>query len=569
MEPAVPQQRTYHCQVVLLALLFVLAAALPVFAENLVQNGDMEEVREVINLWDGVGQSRFIRGFDRQLEALSHAGIVKPGTVPPSVVGAELTSDALPDLLIADTLGYLWLFENSGTANNPKFTNGEIHDVFMSLGAHRLAPRVNFAGFFASDSKDLLLGNYRGEIYLLRDTRERSAVTWEQPATVEASLIPTDSTGKLWGNLLAPAAADFNGDGNLDLVVGDGSYAANTIRLFINQGNNFAPVYNEKQCYALLYGKGREQLVPTIFDTDGDGYPDLIVGDRRGGVTLHQHPGAGWSPGSQFPLSGYLIDSNRESTAAAVAPHAVDMNADGTFDLLLGHADGRVSLTVNTGSASFPEFSEPQYLTGTQVPPVAYSQPIGWEVTTNDRNGNAYAYATAAASAPGGIQPTSGSSMLAAGYLPRASAKLPPFYYSLNGLRDSDETLQFRITTKVPLKNNQIYQLTFQAAGREVIKAGWQVIIDFEKQIGETRLDRKERGIINKLADIHKETFIEDGIFSPRESWMETRSSFTVRFKDADLRREEELPLATLTFLFNLEPGSGQLFIDNVRIVAQ
>ncbi len=533
--------------------------------DNLVPNGDMEQVQEVINLWDGVGPDDTLQGFQYELPAMTKAGVTKPAVVPPSVVAGEMTGDALLDLLVADTQGYFWLYENIGTSSEPQFAHGEIHSVFLSRGGQR----CGIAGFYATDSRDLLVGSYTGELLLLQDTRQRDDLNWAQPAALDEAMISTDSRDRLWGNLLAPAAADFNNDGHLDLLLGDGSYSANTVRLYINQGTNISPLYNEQQRYDLIQGDGREQLVPAIIDVNSDNYPDLLVADSNGWVTLHLHPGSDWQPGTQWPLSKFLLDSSSPLFGQALTVSAADMNADSTFDLLLGKPNGSISMAINAGSNSVPQFPEIVDLVGTQVGPEFFYPPDSWQTSTNGHNANAYAYFSTAGSSQYGLQPVTGNNMLIAGYLTPKLVRLPAFDYTLNGARTTNESLEFRCESQVQLKNNQIYQLSFHAAGMQVIQAGWEVTLELTKQIGETRFDRQDRGIVNKLADIRSETFTESGIFSPREDWLETRASFTVRFKDQDLRAVEDLPPTTLAFVFTLEPGAGKLFIDNVQLVEQ
>ena len=44
----------------------------------------------------------------------------------------------------------------------------------------------------------------------------------------------------------------------------------------------------------IAYGRGREHLIPTVADYNGDGYLDILAGDREGSIGVYLNPGASW-----------------------------------------------------------------------------------------------------------------------------------------------------------------------------------------------------------------------------------------------------------------------------------
>jgi hypothetical protein len=120
------------------------------------------------------------------------------------------------------------------------------------------------------------------------------------------------------------AAADFNGDGNLDLAVGSSSGLS---VLFGNGNGTFQPPVQVPN------GNGHCPFMSCIVagDVNGDGYPDIVVGNG----SMYMNNGHGAFPTSQpTPVSG---------EQAVVG----DVNGDGIPDL--ASSDGTVALGLGGG----------------------------------------------------------------------------------------------------------------------------------------------------------------------------------------------------------------------------
>lgn len=106
-------------------------------------------------------------------------------------------------------------------------------------------------------------------------------------------------------------------------------------------------------------------------DWDGDGDCDLIVGDISGNVHLLPNEGTpkayAFGKDSQLEVDGEPL----RSASSRVGPCVADWDGDGDLDLLLGAGDGSVSLFRNTGTAEEPKLAPAQPL----VPPGERASP--------------------------------------------------------------------------------------------------------------------------------------------------------------------------------------------------
>lgn len=155
--------------------------------------------------------------------------------------------------------------------------------------------------------------------------------------------------GEDWINNICtrPFAVDWDGDGNLDLVVGN---FPGTFYLFKGEGKGkFAPVPDEMKTAdgEALKIKGNHGD-PFVIDWDGDGDLDVLSGSGHGGVQWAEN-GSGpgkpprlaqfkilIGPGPQHEFGQTLKEADIKEPVSSLRIWVDDYNNDGKLDILVG-----------------------------------------------------------------------------------------------------------------------------------------------------------------------------------------------------------------------------------------
>jgi hypothetical protein len=160
-----------------------------------------------------------------------------------------------------------------------------------------------------------------------------------------------------------PFAVDWDGDGDLDLVVGN---FFGTFYLFEGQGKGkFLPVPEEiKSGEQLLKIQGHHSD-PFVVDWDGDGDHDLLSGSSEGGVQWAENRAGPKKPPQLAPfreLIGHgppvengqiLRDADLKGPLSCTRVWADDVNSDGKLDLLVGDLATLISPAANVTEEEF------------------------------------------------------------------------------------------------------------------------------------------------------------------------------------------------------------------------
>ncbi|HEY5894319.1 MAG TPA: VCBS repeat-containing protein [Chthoniobacterales bacterium] len=550
--------------------------------------GGFESASNSDNLWDGVDADGILVGFRETVEALSERSVSNMA-MPVSVAAADMNGDGLIDIVTADAKGYLRCYFNSGTRGEAKFTHAEIIPIYFAREDRRKASRISLFDWAGRGAPDLIAGNYVGELFFIQNSGGPQRASFVQPASVPKATTPTSKTNALWANLLSPAAWDFNNDGRVDAIVGEGSYSANAVHLLLNKGSNARPVFSEESRFYLAYGDGREHLTPTVADFNGDGFPDVLASNRGGTVGVYLNPGASWKPGQEFKWKQDITFGSATTLGGLCTICAADMNGDGLFDLLIGNTQGRVLMAFNRGTKTEPKFDPPAPVKGVDLWGRTLHSPSGWQVDPGTDRGNAYITVSCVkATEDANAVPPEGQQCLWVGYSPSPNKffgipnlLLPylkgddtpgsegkPKYFAgspeFDGAQAPTNTVIIRRALP-KVKQGGNYSLTFKIKGVGITKATWAVAWTGYKKLGDEKVERQERG--EKVTRFEaREEGSTTGTFTASTAWSEVSRPVKIeKFKSKDLQDIPELT-AVLEFRVTLTPNTGSLYLDEVRL---
>ena len=171
------------------------------------------------------------------------------------------------------------------------------------------------------------------------------------------------------GNNAAPVVVDWNNDGLLDLLIGNES-SNDDIRLYLNSGTVTNPVFTS-WAYIQTYSSlniHRYRCCPRVFDLNGDGKKDLLVGSTK---YIFYNENIGTDPNPIF--DGYEALQNINGDPLQTAWNGTsfwvnDWNENGLLDLIAGSAEGKISLYL-AYSVGVAEEATPQVQVGFAVTP--------------------------------------------------------------------------------------------------------------------------------------------------------------------------------------------------------
>ncbi len=359
-----------------------LSAAQAASSSNLL-HGDFESGQLTFDPWGGVDMSGNMHVWTGQQLAVNDSGSVKKSSFSPSVAVGDLNGDGLPDLVVADARGFFWYFPNSGKPHAPVFTHGEIIPVWLSADSRSgdVVPRIQLVDYDGDGKLDIVAGNYAGQLYFIHNNGSSRAPSFEMQTDRARMIIPTHKENQLWCNYLSPFLHDFTGFGRLDLLMGDGSYSANSIFLFTNKGTNDRPTFNQDFEEKIVPGMGREHLTPQVVDWNNDGKPDIITGERLGYIDVYLNQAADKSSPPVFDKDNplHVKFGARDKIGALTTVCVADLNQDKLFDLVVGGVDGRISYALNTGTPGAPKFGDPVPFKGTNPYP-NIMLPASWSI---------------------------------------------------------------------------------------------------------------------------------------------------------------------------------------------
>lgn len=148
---------------------------------------------------------------------------------------------------------------------------------------------------------------------------------------------------------------DWNGDGLLDIIVGDRN---GFVSYFERTGSGADDLTSEGHVTAsgTTIDVGYNSA-PVVVDWNNDGLLDLLIANEAStqGIRLYLNSGTVTNP--VLTTWSYIQSSGSNINRYRCCPQVYDMNGDGKKDLIMGENDAQIYYYENTGTDEAPVFS--------------------------------------------------------------------------------------------------------------------------------------------------------------------------------------------------------------------
>jgi hypothetical protein len=270
------------------------------------------------------------------------------GLYPESVAVADVNGDGKPDLVVANSCGPGGCYPAPGVVGVLLGNGDGTFQTAVSYSAGGTAYKVVIVDVNGDGKPDLVMANGRSNTIAVLlgngDGTFKAAVTY-------------DSGGS---DPLSVAVADVNGDGKLDLVVANVCVSSqncstnSVVGVLLGNGDGTFQA-------AVNYGSGGcEPTSVAVADVNGDGRPDLLVGNSgngNSGCNTTDTVGVLLGNGDGTLQTAVVYDvGGGGSVSLAVS----DVNADGKLDLLASSesacsncSNGAVEVLLGNGDGTF------------------------------------------------------------------------------------------------------------------------------------------------------------------------------------------------------------------------
>jgi hypothetical protein len=285
---------------------------------DLDRDGDLDMVvaySKIIDLYMNDGLGEFVRG----------KGFSDKGDAFSLALG-DVDRDGDLDLVVGYDRHSNRFYRNSGNVGELGFEPG--HAISQPYNTRSVA----LADMDGDGDLDVVVGNYdqKNKLYLNKGHGHPpfgGGAPDNSGIDIGSETDPTNSV----------ALADVDGDGDLDVVVGN---SGQTNKLYLNNGGD---VFFANTGKDIGSAQNSTQSV-ALADMDGDGDPDLVVGNYDQKNTLHLNTR---EPPNFFANPTYISSDSDNTKSVALA----DVNGDGDLDLVVANHEQQNKLYLNTDTS--------------------------------------------------------------------------------------------------------------------------------------------------------------------------------------------------------------------------
>jgi hypothetical protein len=275
-------------------------------------------------------------------------------TLFPAAFLVDADHDGVKDLvvtpnakIVSENISSVWRYKNTGTDELPNFVFQEenfLQNQMIDVGSGSMPSLVDVNG---DGLQDLLVANFFAYKPILdkesRVAYYRNTGTAENPVFTFVTYNQFNLTSFGLGLRVVPTFGDIDGDGDLDMILGD---ETGRIHLFTNSAGSGNTMAFSNQTFNLQDEDGNFISVgtfsaPCLVDVDRDGLLDLVIGNKNGILAYYRNSGTASNPAFVLVNPNFGgIDVAPDSPDGYSVPHFVDI--DGSWHLFIGARDGKM-----------------------------------------------------------------------------------------------------------------------------------------------------------------------------------------------------------------------------------
>jgi len=235
---------------------------------------------------------------------------------------ADFDVNGSTDFISGSQLGGFQYFYNSGTRNQPVFSVKTMPFSSFKPGIYSTPVFVDINN---DGQKDIVAGALSGKLYCYINNNG----TFTENTTLLSSINVNGFS--------VPTFGDLNDDGKIDLLVGAENWT--NVKFYLNNSNN-SFIQNDLLLADVVFSNNSK---PVFSDIDGDGDLDLIIGQSSGSIVFYENTGTKTKPVwnlNNSIFSGIKVKQN-------ASPGFADLDGDGRKDMIIGEYNGNLTYFKN------------------------------------------------------------------------------------------------------------------------------------------------------------------------------------------------------------------------------
>ncbi|MGI4761835.1 MAG: T9SS type A sorting domain-containing protein [Janthinobacterium lividum] len=309
---------------------------------------------------------------------------------------ADLTNTGRTDLLIGTANGNVEYWQQ---ANVNGTTFRRIGNLQLGSGADiRVADfaKPTVADIDGNGLLDLLVGTGDNQRIARFEQTAAGATTFTAKGNLQVPTSTATTDLVTGAQFPRPAITDLDGDGRLDLLIGDYSgllkryeaTALNSTTFVADAGNIQVDGVNIKADGAAANGTAK----PLIFDMDGNGLLDMVMGSQLGAITRFEQSAR---YATTFVSKGNLttdgstavnMGTTGNNEGGFAAPIITDINNDGQLDMLIGDQNGTIYLYTQAQQRALTASPLPVKLTSFSAQNTSAGALLSWATATEENS---------------------------------------------------------------------------------------------------------------------------------------------------------------------------------------